>query len=183
MCKCFHFYYNDKLLLSSLLQVDRFSSIQLPTDFLKFQNEAQTRETGHQREARNSKSIQGNFKIWMQSGSWTLGGRYYITDFLIYLNHHLKSKRVTKTVKPKSHGEQIQQQVEIIHIKLKTKVGKSINSYETCMKSASVQEDAKRSMGIWRTWVSQNSHCLFTGQYDKKFEKRIWKWERFSPIR
>lgn len=50
---------------------------------------------------------------------------------------------MTKTVKPKSHGEQIQQQVEIIHIKLKTKVGKSINSYETCMKSASVQEDAK----------------------------------------
>lgn len=83
----------------------------------------------------------------MQSGSWTLGGRYYISDFLIYLNHHLK-KRVTKKVKPKSHGEQIQQQVEIIHIKLKIKVGKSINSYKTCMKSASVQEDAKRSMGI-----------------------------------
>lgn len=32
---------------------------------------------------------------------------------------------MTKTVKPKSHGEQIQQQVEIIHIKLKIKVGKN----------------------------------------------------------
>ena len=83
----------------------------------------------------------------MQSGSWTLGGRYYITDFLMYLNHHLKSKRVTKTAKPKCHGEHIQQQVEITHTKLKIKVGKNINSYETCMKSASVHEDAYRSNG------------------------------------
>jgi len=43
--------------------------------------------------------------------------------FLMYLNHHLKSKRVTKTAKPKYHGEHIQQ-VEIIHMKLKIKVGK-----------------------------------------------------------
>ena len=62
----------------------------------------------------------GNFKIWMQSGSWTLGGRYYITDFLIYLNHHLKSKRMTKTAKPKSHAEYIQQQVKSIYMKLKS---------------------------------------------------------------
>ena len=40
-------------------------------------------------------------------------------------------------------------------MKLKIKVGKSINSYETCMKSASVHEDAYRSNGQWASLVAQ----------------------------
>ena len=89
--------------------------------------------------------------------------------FLMYLNHHLKSKRVTKTAKPKYHGEHIQQ-VEIIHMKLKIKVGKSINSYETCMKSASVHEDAYRSNGQWASLVAQLGENLPAVQKQWTFE-------------